>query len=101
MRAGDSVRIDFGVPLGSEPGFVRPAIVVTADLVLAMHPRTVHVVPLTGNVSRQMPAEVPLDVPELPKSSVAQVHLCTVVSVQRIIEDAGVANVGPASPRSG
>ena len=34
MRAGDVVRCDFGTPARGEPGFVRPAIVVTSDEVL-------------------------------------------------------------------
>jgi len=84
MRAGDLVAVDFGVPAGSEPGFVRPAVVVTADFVLQGRPRTVHVVPVTGNLDRSLPTEVRLDAPGLDKPSAAQCHLCTVVSVERI-----------------
>jgi mRNA interferase MazF len=95
MRAGEIVDVDFGVPAGSEPGFRRPAIVVTADLILAASPRTVHVVPLTGNVSRSLPTEVPVDTDGLDRPSAAQCHLCTVVSTERItrIDDRPV--VGP------
>jgi len=38
MLAGDLIQVDFGVPAGREPGFVRPAVVVTADAVLAFEP---------------------------------------------------------------
>ncbi len=84
MRAGDVVRVDFGVPAGSEPGFVRPAVVVTANLVLAAGPRTVHVVPITSNTRRALPTEVPVTADGLGSPSVAQCHLCTVVSTQRL-----------------
>lgn len=50
MQLGDVVHVDFGVPAGSEPGFVRPAIVVTADPILQARPRTIQVVPVTIHV---------------------------------------------------
>ena len=31
MRSGDVYQVDFGSPLGSEAGFVRPAVVITDD----------------------------------------------------------------------
>ncbi len=96
MRAGDVVRIDFGVPAGSEPGFVRPAVVVTADLVLRARPRTVHVVPITSNVGRGLPTEVPVLAGGLDLPSVAQCHLCTVVSTERIVEDE-LGAIGPSA----
>jgi mRNA interferase MazF len=96
VRAGDLVRVDFGVPVGSEPGFARPAVVVTADLVLEARPRTVHVVPVTSNVARGLPTEVPVAAPGLDRPSSAQCHLCTVVSVERIVGDLH-GNVGTVS----
>jgi len=96
MRAGDIIDVDFGVPAGSEPGFRHPAVVVTADLVLEARPRTVHVVPVTTNTERALPTEVPIDAAGLTKDSVAQCHLCTVVSPVRIVDDR-YGNVGPAS----
>jgi mRNA interferase MazF len=102
MRAGEVVRVDFGFPVGSEPGFVRPAVVVTADAVLAHHPRTLHVVPVTSNVVRSLPSEVHVTSPGLDQSSVAQCHLCTVISVERIItqSDASIGAVGLAQVRA-
>lgn len=93
MRAGDIVRVDFGVPIGSEPGFERPSVVITADVVLGRAPRTVHVVPFTTNVARAMPTEVVVTAPELPEPSAAQCHLCTAVSVERLT-DGAYGNVG-------
>ena len=88
MRAGDIVRVDLGIRVGSEPGFQRPAIVVTADVVLASNPRTVHVVPVTTNIARALPSEVRIDA-GLDRPSVAQCHLCAVVSTERIIDGPG------------
>jgi len=96
MRAGEVVRIDFGVPAGSAPGFERPEVVVTADLVLRARPRTVHVVPLTGNVRRDLPTEVLVVADGLDQPSVAQCHLCTVVSTARIVED-DLGTIGPTA----
>ncbi len=47
-RAGDLAEVDSGTPLGSEPAYVRPAVVVSADVVLEAGPRTSHVVPVTS-----------------------------------------------------
>lgn len=95
MKAGDIYRVDFGDPAGSEPGFVRPALLVTADNVLQRRPRTVHVVPITSNVVRALPTEVLLENGDLPRQSAAQAHLCTVISTSRMVEDIPEGNVGP------
>jgi mRNA interferase MazF len=93
VQPGDVVIVDFGVPVGSEPGFRRPAIVVTAAAVLEGRPRTLHVVPVSSNVERGLPTEIPIDAMEQP--SVGQVHLLTVTSTERVIERTG-DNVGAA-----
>lgn len=90
MRSGEIVIVDFGVPLGSEAGFRRPAIVLTADPLLEAEPRTVQVVPVTSNTRRGYVSEVPLDDVLLPERSVAQVHLLTTISVTRIVESTSV-----------
>lgn len=97
MRAGDIVIVDFGVPQGSEPGFSRPSIVVTADLVAAANPATLHVVPITSNTTRRLPTEIELEPTVSGLAGMAQVHLCSVVSRSRIA-DAGVPdNIGPSA----
>jgi mRNA-degrading endonuclease toxin of MazEF toxin-antitoxin module len=96
MRAGDIVRVDFGVPQGSEPGFVRPSVVITADLVLAQNPTTLHVVPVTHNLTRRLPAEVEVDVAGGDLAGMAQVHLCSVISRSRIVDTPNeLDNIGP------
>lgn len=96
MRAGDIVDVDFGIPAGSEPGFSRPAVIVTANLILEARPRTVHVVPLTGNVERSLPTELAVDAEGLDRPSAAQCHLTTVISTERI-SDTARGNVGPTT----
>ncbi len=88
MRAGDIVRCDFGTPARGEPGFVRPAIVVTSDDVLEFRRHAVVVVPCTTN-RRGWLSEV-----DVAGFGVAQTHLPTTISVDRIVE-ATDANVGP------
>ena len=86
MRAGDVIWVDFGIPAGSEPGFIRPAVVVTADVVLAQHPRTLHVVPITSNITRSLPTEVAVTAPSLSITSAAQCHLCSVIGLEQIMD---------------
>jgi mRNA-degrading endonuclease toxin of MazEF toxin-antitoxin module len=92
MRAGDVVRVDFGVPARGEPGFVRPSIVVTSDDVLEFRQAAVVVVPCT-TTRRGWLTEV-----EIAGIGVAQAHLPTTISVDRIVES-DVANVGPVALR--
>jgi mRNA-degrading endonuclease toxin of MazEF toxin-antitoxin module len=92
MRAGDVVRVDFGTPARGEPGYVRPAIVVTSDDVLEFRQAAVVVVPCT-TTRRGWLTEV-----EIAEVGVAQAHLPTTISVDRIV-DADVANVGAVALR--
>ncbi|MCU1358783.1 MAG: type toxin-antitoxin system PemK/MazF family toxin [Ilumatobacteraceae bacterium] len=96
MRAGDIITVDFGLPAGSGPGFERPAVVVSADLIVAQMPRTFHVVPVTSNVQRALTTDVPISASGLDKRSVGQCHLLTVAELERVKDDGGRGNVGPA-----
>lgn len=96
MRAGDVVEVDFGLPAGSEAGFRRPAVVVTSDLVLEGHPKTIHVVPVTSNTRRSLSTEVTVSAAGLGRPSAAQCHLCTAISVERIGAGA-LGDIGAAS----
>ena len=97
MKAGDIITIDFGIPAGSGPGFERPAIVVSADLIVAQMPRTFHVVPVTSNVQRAMTTDIAVGGIGLGKNSVGQCHLLTVAEIERIKDDGGHGNVGPVA----
>ena len=95
MNFGDVVEVDFGNPLGSEAGFVRPAVVVTADAFLHYRPNTVFAVPLTSTV-RSFPShvEVPADPANgLTVTSYALVEQLRAVAVERCSTTIG--NIGP------
>jgi mRNA interferase MazF len=67
---------DLGEPVGSEPGFRRPVVVVQSDSFNRSRIATVVCVPLTSNLRlAEMPGNVLLaaDVTGLPKDSVANV----------------------------
>lgn len=83
MRAGDVIRCDFGTPARGEPGFVRPAVVVTSDDVLESRQHAIVVVPCT-TTRRGWLSEV-----DIGGFGVAQAHLPTTVSVDRVIGTTG------------
>jgi mRNA interferase MazF len=86
LTSGDVVALDLGLPSGSEAGFGRPAIVVTAQRVLDGGPNVVHVVPLTTTL-RDSGAEVRID-PDpangLDQRCAAQCQHLRAVSVTRL-----------------
>ncbi len=94
LTSGDVVRLDLGLPEGSEAGFERPAVVVTAQGVLEGRPTVVHVVPVTSRLRPRL-AEVDLApdaVNGLAVVSAAQCQHVRAVSVARIGPPVG--NVG-------
>ncbi len=93
MRSGDILRVDFGIPIGSTPALVRPAIVLTADQTLASYTTTFHVVPVTTNVQRSWSSDVRLDEHLFPLPSAAQCHLCTLIDASQVLNETGT-NVG-------
>ena len=90
MRAGDVVRCDFGTPARGEPGFVRPAIIVTSDDVLEFRQHAIAVVPCTIT-RRGWLTEV-----DVTGFGDAQAHLPTTISVDRVVETTGT-NIGSAA----
>lgn len=97
MRAGDVVRCDFGTPARGEPGFIRPAVVVTSDVVLEFRQHAVVVVPCSTKRQGWL-SEIDLGDPSEAAFGVAQAHLPTTISVDRIVESTG-SNVGPVALR--
>ena len=47
LVAGDVVMVDLGLPMGSEAGYVRPAVVVSASGILRRDLATIFIVPCT------------------------------------------------------
>ena len=93
VRSGDVISVDFGIPVGSTPAKIRPAIVVTADQTLRIYSTTLHVVPLTTNVARAWTSDVRLDDTDLPYATAAQCHLCAVIDSSQILSETG-HNIG-------
>jgi mRNA interferase MazF len=95
VNLGDVVTVDFGTPVGSEAGFRRPAVVLTADSFLRFRPTTVFVVPLT-TTRRSFPSHVEL-APDplngLAQTSWALVEQLRAVARERCLATSG--NVGP------
>lgn len=93
---GDVIRVDLGVPVGSEAGFVRPAVVVSARDWLDHTPSSIFAVPLT-TTKRNYPSNVEV-APDafngLIETSYAQVELLRSISSERVIEISG--NTGPS-----
>lgn len=92
IRQGEVYWVDFGVPGGSEPGYLRPAVVVQNDVFNASNIRTVVVCPLTSNLRR---AEAPGNVlllpgeANLPEQSVINISQVFTVNRWDLIEKIG------------
>ena len=92
LHRGDIWWVDFGTPQGSEPGFQRPAVIVTSDRINASHISTVTVVPLTTNMKLAAAAgnvELTRQTGGLPKDCVANVSQVTTVNRYQCIEKIG------------
>jgi len=97
VRSGDVVGVDFGTPIGSEAGFVRPAVVITADAFLRFRPTVVFVAPLT-TTQRSFPSHIEIEADDrngLALTSFAQVEQLRSVAIERCDPSGG--NVGPTA----
>lgn len=93
VSQGDVFWADFGEPVGSQPGFVRPVVVVQSDAFNLSEIATVVVVPLTSNLGlERFPGNVLLASKStgLPKDSVANVSQVTTIDRRQLIERVGV-----------
>jgi len=96
VNTGDIVEVDFGMPVGSEAGFRRPGIVMTADAFLRLRPTTVFLVPLTST-RRSFPSHIEIDADRtnaLQVTSYAPVEQLRAISVERCSPPTG--SVGQA-----
>ncbi len=76
VQQGDVFWADFGEPRGSEPGYIRPCVIIQSDIFNQTDIRTVVVCLLTSNLRRGVaPGNVSLRKGEanLPKSSVVNI----------------------------
>jgi mRNA interferase MazF len=87
ISQGDIIWVDYGEPIGSEPGFTRPGLVVQADAINRTRIGTILCIPLTSNVMlARAPGNVLLRKSEtgLDRDSVANVALISAVDRSRI-----------------
>lgn len=92
MTCGEIYWVDLGFPIGSEPGFRRPALVIQSDNLNASNFGTTLIIPLTTNVALADYSGnvfVPAVSSELPKDSVALCSQIMVVDKTRLKEKAG------------
>lgn len=89
MRRGEIHLCDFGDPIGHEPGFRRPAAVVSHEQ-LNRHGVAI-VLPVT-RTRRGYPTHVELDA-VLPVTSYVQCELIRAVSTERLIRQVGELDV--------
>ena len=81
--------VDLGEPIGSEPGFVRPVVVVQGDRLNRSRLRTVVCVALTSNLKwAEAPGNVllPAKLTGLPKDSAANVTQIITVDRDAIVQ---------------
>lgn len=92
---GDIWWTDFGEPVGSAPGYVRPAVIVQSDDLNRSRVSTTICVPLTGSMKwANAPGNVVLRSADtgLDQDSVANVSLLTVIDRGQLIEHVGQVN---------
>jgi len=92
IRRGDIWFADLGEPIGSEPGYVRPVLVVQDNRYTDSDLATVVVISLTSNIGHaSYPGNVVLDSKEsgLDKDSVINVTQIVTVDKEQLTEMAG------------
>jgi mRNA interferase MazF len=92
MRRGEIWWADFGEPLGSEPGFRRPALIVQADTFNQSRINTIVLVPLSRTLDLAAAPGNVLCCPRdsgLKHPSVVNVSQVSVVDKRRLIEKVG------------
>ena len=92
---GEIYDVDLGHPIGHEPAFTRPAIVVSADVLNNSAGNLVVIVPV-GSTSYGLRSHVEIDPRDsgLDHPSYARCDQIRVISTERIVAKRGVAAVG-------
>jgi len=92
MTRGEIWWADLGIPLGSEPGFRRPVLIIQDDAFNRSRINTTIILPLTTNLLlAEAPGNIFLDKESigLAKDSVIVVSQITVIDKSRLIEKIG------------
>ncbi len=91
-KQGGIYWVDLGEPIGSEPGYRHPHIVIQNDIFNSSNINTVVVCSLTSNLRRaKAPGNVPLNKGEanLPKKSVVNISQIYTVNKSDLVEKIG------------
>ena len=97
LTSGDVIDLDLGSPEGREPGFMHPAVLLSAQRILDLEPSVIQVVPLTSTI-RGFHSEITIEADEangLSQISAAQCQHIRAVSTRRVLDVRG--NVGPSA----
>lgn len=92
VSRGEVWWVDLAEPVGSQPGFRRPCVIVQADALNQSRIRTVVVVPLISNLQwASAPGNLELSTEEtgLPRDSVANVSQIVTVGKSQCVERVG------------
>ena len=92
MRQGEIYWIDFGTPQGSEPGFLRPAVIIQNNAFNRSRLPTTVICTLSSNLERaKAPGNVLLDPGEghLPRQSVVMISQIFTVDESQLEEQIG------------
>lgn len=92
MTHGEIWWVDFGVPVGSLPGFRRPAIIVQNDEMCSRDLNTVVVIPVTSDISKAEYAPnlfLKKEDTNLSIDSVALIHLIGAANKYAFVEKIG------------
>ena len=92
VSQGDIFWADFGIPVGSQPGFRRPVVVIQSNALNRSRLATVLCIPLTSNMAAaDYPGNVALMTRStgLPKDSVANVSQITALDRAQLDERIG------------
>jgi mRNA interferase MazF len=92
VRRGDIWLADYGEPVGSEPGFRRPVVIVQSDKINASRFGSYLAVPMTTNLNWALAASnllLPAQSTGLRRDSVAQTALLTATDHSRLLARLG------------
>jgi mRNA interferase MazF len=95
MIRGDIWWADFGIPFGSEPGFIRPVLIIQSDSFNRSQLNTIVVIPLTTNlILEDAPGNKLIEKEEsgLSKDSIIVVSQIYAIDRHRLVEHVGSIN---------
>jgi mRNA interferase MazF len=97
IQQGEIYWIDLGTPIGSEPAFLRPYVVIQNDLVNSSQIRTVIVCALTTNLRRARAlGNVLLDPQEGDRPEQSVVNVSQIFTIDKALLTARIGTLSPS-----